>query len=124
MSNPEIVAPAKCSWVGFVFGWWSALPTSLALLVRATLRYRVAALAFPARPLRSRPYGTRALGGTRHSADSLRGVHGRSLFTEDRSTISTQPRIHDLIRGQYPRPDQRGLVGSPFRFQNPRSDVT
>ena len=29
-----------CSWVGFVFGWGSALPTSLALLVRATLRYR------------------------------------------------------------------------------------
>ena len=25
-------------WVGLGFGWWLALPTSLALLVRATLR--------------------------------------------------------------------------------------
>ena len=38
-------------WVGLVFGWWLALPTSLALLVRATLRCEgVAALARPTRP--------------------------------------------------------------------------
>ena len=37
-------------WVGLVFGWWLALPTSLALLVRATLRWLVAALAWPAHP--------------------------------------------------------------------------
>ena len=37
-------------WVGLAFGWWLALPTSLALLVRATLRWLVAALAWPAHP--------------------------------------------------------------------------
>ena len=63
--------------VGLVFGWCWALPTSLALLVRATLRWLVAALARPSHPplqpsngplVAGAPTGLRGLRTVRYAA--------------------------------------------------------
>ena len=89
-ASPVKVALLSCSWVRRVSGCRlrEALPTSLALLVRATLRWLgVAALAFPAHPprstlircptapsLRGRPTSLKLLPGGRYAS----GPRGRA----------------------------------------------
>ena len=80
-SSRGFSALVVCSWVGLVFGWWSALPTSLALLVRATLRWLVAALARPSHPPLQASTGPLVAG----APTGLRVPAGRTLRGRPRS---------------------------------------
>ena len=86
-------------WVGLVFGWWLALPTSLALLVRATLRWLVAALARPTHPPLQPSSGPLVAG----APTGLRVPAGRTLRGRPRRRRSSVGRYAPSPTARAPR---------------------